>query len=158
MKEKILVVDDDKLVRNSLQSLIANAGYVVDVAKNGEEAESKSAGTYYNVALIDIRLPDIIGIELLAKMKEYVPKTRKIILTGYPDLETAIEAVNKKADGYLVKPFDPETLLKVINDQIREQGAELKYTQEKVVEYIKSRVNQIDKKKVEILDLSIGSK
>ncbi|HIH88664.1 TPA: response regulator, partial [Candidatus Bathyarchaeota archaeon] len=101
MKEKILVVDDDKLVRDSLQSLIANAGYVVDVAKSGEEAESKSALTYYNVALIDIRLPNTNGIELLERLKEYVPKTRKIILTGYPDLETAIEAVNKRADGYL---------------------------------------------------------
>lgn len=80
-------------------------------------------------------------------MKEYVPKSRKIILTGYPDLETAIEAVNKKADGYLVKPVDPEALLKVIDEQIREQGAELRYTQEKVVEYINSRVKQIDEKK-----------
>ena len=147
MKEKILVVDDDKLVRDSLQSLIANAGYVVDVAKSGEEAESKSALTYYNVALIDIRLPNANGIELLERLKEYVPKTRKIILTGYPDLETAIEAVNKRADGYLIKPFDPEALLKVIDDQIREQGKELKFTQEKVVEYIKSRVKQIEGKK-----------
>ena len=147
MKEKILVVDDDKLVRDSLQSLIANAGYVVDVAKSGEEAESKSALTYYNVALIDIRLPNTNGIELLERLKEYVPKTRKIILTGYPDLETAIEAVNKRADGYLIKPFDPEALLKVIDDQIREQGKELKFTQEKVVEYIKSRVKQIEGKK-----------
>jgi len=80
-------------------------------------------------------------------MKEHVPKSRKIILTGYPNLETAIEAVNKKADGYLVKPVDPEALLKVIDEQIREQGAELRYTQEKVVEYINSRVKQIDEKK-----------
>jgi two-component system response regulator HydG len=147
VKEKILVVDDDKLVRDSLQSLIANAGYVVDVAKSGEEAESKSALTYYNVALIDIGRPNTNGIELLERLKEYVPKTRKIILTGYPDLETAIEAVNKRADGYLIKPFDPEALLKVIDDQIREQGKELKFTQEKVVEYIKSRVKQIEGKK-----------
>ncbi len=147
MKERILVVDDDKLVRDSLQSLIANAGYVVDSAKSGEEAESKSDLTYYNVALIDIRLPDTNGIELLERLKDYVPKTRKIILTGYPDLETAIEAVNKRADGYLIKPFDPEALLKIIDDQIREQGKELKFTQEKVVEYIKSRVKQIEGKK-----------
>jgi two-component system response regulator HydG len=80
-------------------------------------------------------------------MKEHVPKSRKIILTGYPNLETAIEAVNKKADGYLIKPVDPEALLKVIDEQIREQGAELRYTQEKVVEYINSRVKQIDEKK-----------
>ncbi len=146
MKERLLVVDDDKLVRDSLQSLIANAGYVVDVAKNGVEAEKMSHETYYSVALIDIRLPDVSGIELLARLRKHVPRTRKIILTGYPDVETAIEAVNKRADGYLVKPFDPETLLKVIDDQIREQGSELKYTQRKVVEYIKSRLDKIEKK------------
>jgi len=127
--------------------LIVNAGYVVEVAKNGEEAASKSSETYYNVALIDISLPGISGIELLSKMKEHVPKSRKIILTGYTDLETAIKAVNKKADGYLIKPVDPEALLKVIDEQIREQDADLRYTQEKVVEYINSRVKQIDEKK-----------
>ena len=147
MKEKILVVDDDKLVRDSLQSLITNAGYTVEVAKNGAEAEKMTQENYYSVVLIDIRLPDMNGIELLGKIKEYVPKTRKIILTGYPDLETAIQAVNKRADGYLVKPFDPEALLKVIDDQIREQTAELRYTQKKVVEYIESRINKINKKK-----------
>ncbi len=146
MNEKVLIVDDDRLVRDSLQSLVMNAGYVVDVAKSGEEAVSMSVETYYNVALIDVRLPDANGIDLLSKMKEYVPKTRKIILTGYPDLETAINAVNKRADGYLVKPVDPEALLKVIDEQIMEQGKELRYTQEKVVEYIKSRVEQINKK------------
>lgn len=146
MNEKILIVDDDRLVRDSLQSLIMNAGYVVEAAASGEEAVSMSSKTFYSVALIDVRLPDMSGIDLLSKMKEYVPKTRKVILTGYPDLETAITAVNKRADGYLVKPVDPEALLKVIDEQIMEQGQELKYTQEKVVEYIKSRVEQIEKK------------
>jgi ActR/RegA family two-component response regulator len=80
-------------------------------------------------------------------MKEHVPKSRKIILTGYTDLETAIKAVNKKADDYLIKPVDPEALLKGIDEQIRVQGADLRYTPEKVVEYINSRVKQIDEKK-----------
>jgi DNA-binding NtrC family response regulator len=146
LNEKVLIVDDDRLVRDSLQSLIMNAGYVVEVAKNGEEAVNMSNKTYYNVALIDIRLPDVNGIDLLSKMKEYIPKTRKIILTGYPDLETAINAVNRRAAGYLVKPVDPEALLKAIDEQVTEQGKELKYTQEKVAEFIKSRVEQMNKK------------
>jgi two-component system response regulator HydG len=146
VNERILIVDDDRLVRDSLQSLIMNAGYVVEVAKSGEEAVNMSSAMYYNVALIDIRLPDMIGIDLLSKMKEYFPKTRKILLTGYPDLETAITAVNRRADGYLVKPVDPEALLKVIDEQVMEQGKELKYTQERVAEFIKSRVEQMNRK------------
>jgi len=82
VNERVLIVDDDRLVRDSLQSLIMNAGYVVEIAKSGEEAVNMSHKTYYNVALIDIRLPDANGIDLLSKMKEYLPKTRKRILTG----------------------------------------------------------------------------
>lgn len=145
--ENILVVDDDDLVRDSLKTLIRNAGYRVDTAKNGEEAVKKSDAKYYNLVLIDIRLPDMSGMELLAKIKEHVPRSRKVILTGYPDLESAVEAVNKKTDGYLVKPFDPEDLLKVIENHLREQRSELRLTQERVVEYIKSRVDQIDEKR-----------
>ncbi|MFA5870131.1 MAG: response regulator [Candidatus Bathyarchaeia archaeon] len=145
--ENILVVDDDDLVRDSLKTLIRNAGYRVDTAKNGEEAVKKSDAKYYNLVLIDIRLPDMSGMELLAKIKEHVPRSRKVILTGYSDLESAVEAVNKKADGYLVKPFDPEGLLKVIENHLREQRSELRLTQERVVEYIKSRVDQIDEKR-----------
>ncbi len=145
--ERILIVDDDALVRDSLKTLIKNAGYAVDTAKNGEEAIKKSRAKYYSLVLIDIRLPDISGIELLSRIREHVPRSRKVILTGYPDLESAIKAVNKRADGYLVKPFDPEELLKVIEDHLREQRSELRFTQDKVVEYIKSRVDQIDEKK-----------
>jgi len=74
---------------------------------------------------------------------------KKLILTGYPDTSTAIEAVNRRADDYLVKPFDPEDLLKLIDLNLQQQREELKYTQEKVVEYIKSRVTQLDKIKRE---------
>jgi len=66
--------------------------------------------TAYNAALIDIRLPDMEGTELLTRMKDTVPKVRKIIITGYPSMKNAIEAVNRKADAYVLKPVDVEKL------------------------------------------------
>jgi len=94
--------------------------------------------------LIDIHLPDMTGIEVISKIKETTPKMKKLILTGFPETHTAIDAVNKKADAYLVKPFDPELLLELLEQNLRQQEEELKYAQEKVLEYIKTRVKQLD--------------
>jgi len=93
--------------------------------------------------LIDIRLPDMEGIELLTKMKDTVPKTRKIIITGYPTLQNAIEAVNKGADAYILKPFDMESVLQTIRDQRKKQEEERKYSEEKVAEFIETRVREL---------------
>ncbi len=142
--DKILIVDDDDVLRESMVNILENEGYIIDVAKSGYEAEMKLMNQVYNLVLLDIRLPDTTGIQLLSKINEYAPRMKKIVLTGFPDTETAIKSVNEKADAYLVKPFDPEELLIVIADNLRQQKEELKYTQEKVLEYIRNRVREID--------------
>ena len=140
---RILVVDDDKNIRESLKTILSDEGYTVDVAANGNEAIRKAESTAYNVALIDIRLPDIDGIELLTRMKDTVPKTRKVIVTGYPSLQNAIEAVNKQADAYIVKPIDVEKLLGTIREQLKLHENEKKYSELKVAEFIETRVKEI---------------
>jgi DNA-binding NtrC family response regulator len=115
---RILVVDDDENIRITIEAILQNEGYTVDVAASGGDAIKKSEKTAYNVALIDIRLPDMEGTELLTKMKDTVPKIRKIILTGYPSMQNAIEAVNKKADAYIIKPVDVKQLLNTIRQQL----------------------------------------
>jgi DNA-binding NtrC family response regulator len=140
---RILVVDDDKNIRESLKTILSDEGYTVDVAANGNEAIRKAESTAYNVALIDIRLPDIDGIELLTRMKDPVPKTRKVIVTGYPSLQNAIEAVNKQADAYIVKPIDVEKLLCTIREQLKLHENEKKYSELKVAEFIETRVKEI---------------
>jgi DNA-binding NtrC family response regulator len=140
---RILVVDDDKNIRESLKTILSDEGYTVDVAANGNEAIRKAESTAYNVALIDIRLPDIDGIELLTRMKDPVPKTRKVIVTGYPSLQNAIEAVNKQADAYIVKPIDVEKLLGTIREQLKLHENEKKYSELKVAEFIETRVKEI---------------
>ncbi|MCJ7730877.1 response regulator [Candidatus Bathyarchaeota archaeon] len=142
--DKILVVDDDDVLRESMVNILENEGYIIDVAKSGYEAEMKLLNQVYNLVLLDIRLPDTTGIQLLSKINKYAPRMKKIVLTGFPDTDTAIKSVNEKADAYLVKPFDPEELLIVIADNLRQQKEEIKYTQEKVLEYIRNRVREID--------------
>jgi DNA-binding NtrC family response regulator len=147
IKDSVLIVDDDEMILESLETILINAGYLTQTAKTGKEALSKTDNEFFNAILIDIRLPDMTGLELLSQIKDTTPKMKKLILTGYPDAPTAIEAVNQKADAYLVKPFDPEELLKLIAENIKSQKEELKYTQDKVLDYIKSRVKQLDDEK-----------
>jgi len=141
---KILVVDDDENIRKTLTAILKNEGYIVDAAQNGNEAIKKTQTAAYNVALIDIRLPDMEGIDLLAKIKDAVPKTRKIIITGYPTLKNAIAAVNKKADAYLMKPVDIDKLLETIHEQLKLQEAEKTYSEQKVAEFIETRIKELE--------------
>ena len=140
---RILVVDDDENIRMSLGTILRDEGYVVDSAVNGSEAIKKTESAVFNVALIDIRLPDMEGIELLTRMRDTVPKVRKIIMTGFPSLKNAIAAVNNKADAYLLKPVELDKLLSTIREQVDLQEIEQRYSEQKVVDFIETRVKQL---------------
>ncbi|MEM4700959.1 MAG: response regulator [Candidatus Bathyarchaeia archaeon] len=144
---RILIVDDDENIRKVLTTILEEEGYTVDEAENAKKAIDKTKRNVYNLALIDIRLPDMEGIELLTKMKDTVPKMRKIIITGYPTLQNAIEAVNRGADAYILKPFDMDKVLATIKDQLRKQEEEKRYSQEKVAEFIETRVKELEAEK-----------
>ncbi len=118
---RILVIDDDESVRKTTAAILQNEGYTVDMAENGKEAIRRSNADLYRVALIDFRLPDMEGTELLTALRETTPKMAKIMVTGYPTVENAIESVNKHADAYFVKPVDYENLLKTIRNLIQKQ-------------------------------------
>jgi DNA-binding NtrC family response regulator len=123
---------------------LEDEGYSVDTAESGKEALLKTNADFYNLALIDVRLLDMDGTELLVRIKETVPRMRKIIITGYPTVHNAIEAVNRNADAYLVKPFDVSKALFVIREQLKKQEAEKRYNQEKVTEFIETQVRQLE--------------
>ena len=142
---KILVVDDDESIRKSLTAVLRDEGYAVDVAASGGEAIRKSEETVYNLALIDIKLPDMEGIDILTRMKDTVPKVRKIMMTGFPSVQNAIAAVNRKADAYLVKPLEVEKLLDTIREQLKLQENEKQYSEKKVAEFIETRVRELEK-------------
>jgi DNA-binding NtrC family response regulator len=113
------VIDDDESIRTTVAAILQDEGYVVDTAENGREAIEKSNADVYGVALIDFRLPDMEGTELLTALRETTPKMVKIMVTGFPTLQNAIECVNRHADGYFVKPVDYEKLLSTIRHLIQ---------------------------------------
>jgi len=144
---RILVVDDDENIRKVEVAILEDQSYTVESVGTAKEAIEKSKRKFYNVALIDIRLPDMEGIELLTKFRETTPKIRKIIVTGYPTLQNAVDAVNKGADAYIVKPFEVEKVLKTIQQQLSKQEEERRYSQDKVAEFIEARVRELDLEK-----------
>jgi DNA-binding NtrC family response regulator len=141
---RIIVIDDDESIREMLSTILQEEGYSVDTAESGKEALLKTNAVFYDLALIDIRLLDMEGTELLVRIKDTVPRMRKIIITGYPTVHNAIEAVNRNADAYLVKPFDMSKALFVIRDQLKKQEAEKRYSQEKVTEFIETQVRRLE--------------
>jgi len=143
-QHRILIVDDDENITTVFQVNLESKGYEVEIAKNGAEALEKTGRMFFNLALIDIRLPDMDGTDLLEHLREAAPKMRMIIVTGFPSLQNAINAVNKGADGYLLKPVDIEQLLKTIEEQLRKQREDEKYTEEKVEEYIEARARELE--------------
>ena len=128
---RIIIVDDDENIRKTLKIILEDEGYVVDLAATGNEAIEMTQETAYNIALLDIRLPDMEGVELLKRIKDNVPRTRKIMVTGYPSMQNAITALNKSADAYLVKPVDVEKLLKLVKEQLQLQENEREFSEKK---------------------------
>lgn len=125
-KNRILVVDDDKSILTSARAILKSEGYLVDIAETGREAIDKSRARYYNLALLDIKLPDMDGTELLAKMRgrKGYPRMRAVMITGFPSLENTVEAMNLGADAYVIKPIDPKKLLKIVKEKLEEQKVE----------------------------------
>jgi DNA-binding NtrC family response regulator len=142
-KKRILIVDDDESVRVTFVAILEEKGYIVDVAESGKEAIEKSNNSFYNAALIDIKLPDMEGTKLLTAMKETTPRMVKIIITGFPALKNAVEAVNKGANAYVLKPPNMKELLATIREQLRKQAEERKNGEEKIADFIHRRVREI---------------
>ena len=109
-QKNILVVDDDMSVRTTFSSVLRQEGYRVTAVKNGYEAIKAIDEESFDLALVDLRMPGMDGIEVLEKIKTRRPQTRVIIFTGYGSITTAVEAMRKGATDYLNKPFSPEEL------------------------------------------------
>jgi DNA-binding NtrC family response regulator len=142
-KKSVLIVDDDRTILKTAQAILQLEGYSVHLAETGQEAIEKSETQFYNVALLDIKLPDMEGTDLLTKMHTTMPRMMKIMITGYPSLANAVEALNLGADAYLIKPIDPEELLMVVKEKLTEQEEVEEMSQEKVKEWIETRVRQL---------------
>jgi PAS domain S-box-containing protein len=123
-KSRILIIDDDATLRKTLADILRVKGYETRAAKNGAEGLVLLSQDRADIALIDLNLPDMTGMEVLDSIKAGHPGTEAIILTGNATLGSAIEATNKGAYSYLTKPYEIEQLLIQIRRALEKQGAE----------------------------------
>jgi len=142
-KASILIVDDDRTILQTLKAILESKGYITDTAETGREAIEKSESKFFNLALLDVRLPDMEGTKLLTEMKDTHPTMVKIMITGHASLENAVESLNLGADAYLMKPVKPEELLKTIEEKLKAQEIAEKMTQQAVTQWIETRAKRL---------------
>jgi heterodisulfide reductase subunit A len=111
---RILVVDDELIVRDSLRDWLVEDGFNVDTAESGPEALEKMKKQTYHLMLLDIKMPQMDGVEVLQRAKDILPELPVVMMTAYATVETAVEAMKIGALDYLMKPFDPETLVPLV--------------------------------------------
>ena len=141
---RIIIIDDDESIRKILSTILQEEGYTVDTANTGKEGIRKTNDNCFNLALIDMKLPDIEGIDLLLKIKDTTPRMRKIIITGFPTIQNAMEAVNRRADAFILKPFEVEKVLQTIREQLKKQEEERQFSQDKVAAFIETRAKELE--------------
>jgi len=112
-KANILIVDDEEVVRLSHLRTLAGAQCNAEVAETGEKALQVMERHPFDVILLDLRMPDLDGISVLRTIKQKWPECEVVIITGYPSIETAKEAVRLGAYNYLAKPVSPDEVIKV---------------------------------------------
>jgi len=112
----VLIVEDEPIMRESLRDWLKEEGYEVDTAEKGEEALEKIDQKEFGVVVLDLRLPGKDGLEVLKEATLQHPKLKGIIITAYPSVETAVEAMKIGAADYMAKPFSPDALEKAIEE------------------------------------------
>jgi len=117
---KILICDDEEGIRESLK-LILEDHFPLMLTDNGEQClEILKNSSDIGIVLLDIKMPQVSGLDILQKIKENRPDMKVIIITGYKSVETATEAVRLGASGYIVKPFKSEEILSTVRKHIKE--------------------------------------
>ena len=119
-KGRILVVDDDEALRTILSTELSTAGYDVISASDGDEAISFLRKNNFDVALLDIKMPGVDGIEVLKFLHKNFPRMKVIMLTGFADLKHAMEAKEFGARDFITKPYRLEDVLSTIENVLRE--------------------------------------
>lgn len=119
----ILVVDDELLIRDLLYDFFQGQGWNITVAASGVNALKILSEKEFDVVLTDLKMPEMGGIELTNQLRESHPDLPVVIMTGYPSLETAIDAIRCKVADYIVKPFNINKLYKSVQSQIGEKNS-----------------------------------
>ena len=113
-----MIIDDNASILRTMTRVLSKAGYVVDSAQTGNEATRKFSVKSFDAALIDVRLGEMEGTDLLPQMRKLAPDMLKILFTGTPMPEEMLEKARRGADVFLLKPVKPETLLGILEDKL----------------------------------------
>jgi DNA-binding NtrC family response regulator len=128
-KGRVLVIDDEPDIRESLEILLNDAGYLVDLAQNGREGQQRLESRGYDIVLLDLMMPDISGMEVLEDFRVRDRETPVFMITAYGSVEAAVQALKLGATDYFSKPWDNEKLLLEIASAIERRRLEDENTQ-----------------------------
>ena len=118
-KKTIIIVDDDRSILRVFTRVLEKKGFTVTAVENGKDALSQIEHNHFDAALIDVRLPDMDGTELLPKIQETSARTLKIVFTGSPDLGCLGNDGKENMDAFLIKPIKPEVLLGILDEKLK---------------------------------------
>lgn len=116
---RILVVDDEHFIRDLLYDFFSKCQYTVVTAQDGESGISQCRAEHFDAALVDLKMPDQTGTDLLAELRALDPTLPVIIMTGYPTIDASIEAIRRGAHDFVVKPFRLQDLKERVDRAIR---------------------------------------
>ena len=127
---RILAVDDEQNIRHLIQNEFSLEGFTVMTAGSGEEGLRLFDTDSFDVVLLDINLPKLKGIEVLKRLKQKAPQTEVIMITGYGDIQSAVESIKQGARDYITKPFKLDEILALVKQTIRENHDHAKFQRE----------------------------
>jgi CheY-like chemotaxis protein len=125
-----LIIDDDEDACKTLSDILQEKGYSTETARNGKETMFKVEKRFFDVALIDMRLPDMTGLDVLQVLGKISPCTMRVMITAFATLQNTIESVNMGINAFLTKPIDHEVLDKTIDECLKKQKKLLNFPNE----------------------------
>lgn len=121
-KPKLLIVDDEILIRDLLYDYFKSRDYEIAVAESGQGALAQLEESHFDTIILDLKMPDMDGLELATKIRATDDHVPIIFMTGYPSMETAIEALRKHADDYFIKPFNLKQMNRAVESALTRAG------------------------------------
>jgi len=115
-RKNIIVIDDELLIRDLLYDFFSEKDWGVSVFDSGEGALESLKNRKYDIALVDLRLPESDGLSLIRKIRNICPELPVVIMTAFPTVESAVEAIRVKVEDYIIKPFNINKLYKSLDD------------------------------------------
>ena len=115
---KILVIDDERSIRNTLSDILSLEGHKVDVAEDGEQGFKKASESKFDAVFCDIKMPKMDGLEVLAKLHDSFPELPIVMISGHGDIDTAVDSIKKGAFDYIQKPLDLNRLLVTLRNAL----------------------------------------